>query len=38
MGVAYQHVSTSLVTSANAYASTERALADRAGAIFRGVG
>jgi hypothetical protein len=34
MGVVYRHVSTSLVTSAEAYASAERAIADRAGAIL----
>jgi hypothetical protein len=37
MSVVYQHVSTSLVTSSDAYTGTERAIADRATAIFRGI-
>ncbi len=34
MGTAYQHVSTSLVTAAETYVSTERSIADRAASIF----
>lgn len=34
MGTAYRHVSASLAASAETYASTERAIAARAGAIF----
>jgi hypothetical protein len=38
MGVVYQHVSASLVNTAAAYASTEQAIATRAGAVLRGIG